>query len=301
MTPSDGPVLVTGATGMLGQALCRHLDRLGYEVRALVRRPQDWSHTGAMTDIRPFRFELGGELDESAFEDQPAALIHCAWAMRGPIRTGAAVDNLVAFEALRGMAHRRRCRRFVFISSLSAHAGALSEYGRDKLKAEQELDLEKDLVVRPGLIIGRGGLFGRLRAQIRRRPLVPLFYGGRQEIQHIALDDVCTGIGHALAGDLVGRIDIAHPEATGIRAFYSAVAASVGCSCRFIRLPGSLILSLLRGFERQSLLTLSVTSENLLGLKAMRVFDTGPSLQRLDLDPLDLYAALARAARPASD
>lgn len=301
MTPADGPILVTGASGMLGRALCRQLDRCGYEVRALVRRPQDWDRTGAMTKMRPFRFELGTEVDETAFEDHPAALIHCAWAMRGTIRMGATVDNLAGLEALRGMAHRHNCRRLVFVSSLSAHPEALSEYGRDKLRAEQQLDPERDLVVRPGLIIGRGGLFGRMQHQIARRPLVPLFFGGRQQIQHIALEDVCLAVERALALDLSGRIDLAHPDATGIRAFYSAVAASVGRSCRFVRLPGSLTLSLLRGFERQSLFRLPFTSENLLGLRAMRVFDTRSSLQRLALDPLDLYVALARARRPASD
>ena len=37
MSSGEKTVLITGATGFLGQELCRYFDKQGYRVRALVR------------------------------------------------------------------------------------------------------------------------------------------------------------------------------------------------------------------------------------------------------------------------
>ena len=290
---TSGAVLLTGANGFLGQALCRHLAARGYSVKALVRNPGQWRELECAALAEPFSFELGGKVDQRAFDEPPAAVIHNAWAMEDGSQSRAANLNLDGMKSLLQQARASGCEHFIFISTLSAHDQASSVYGQTKLKAERLVDEERDLVVRPGMIIGDGGLLGRMRSHIEKSPWVPIFYGGQQQIQHIAIDDVCVALERALDRKLTGRLDLAHSESTGIRAFYKAIGTTVGRNCRFIRIPGSLALASLRIAERLLPGKLPITSENLLGLKEMRVFDTRASMERLGIHPQDLESTLA--------
>ena len=64
--------------------------------------------------------------------------------------------------------------RFVFPSSISARADAPAYYGRGKAAAEAALDPERDLVLRPGLVLARGGGLFRPDVHVARPVAVPI-------------------------------------------------------------------------------------------------------------------------------
>ena len=87
---------------------------------------------------------------------------------------------------------------------MAAYEGAPSYYARSKWMLERLLDPARDVVVRPVLIVGRGGhvLFQQLLDNMRRLHVVPVFGGGRQPVQTVYLDDLCEAIGRVLERDL---------------------------------------------------------------------------------------------------
>jgi uncharacterized protein YbjT (DUF2867 family) len=82
--------------------------------------------------------------------------------------------------------------RQIFYSSYSAGPHATSLYGQTKHKIEQTLRNDADVViVRPGLVIGDGGIYARIARWARTLPLIPLPEGGAGRVPVIDLDRLC--------------------------------------------------------------------------------------------------------------
>jgi nucleoside-diphosphate-sugar epimerase len=254
------------------------------------------------------RGDLSAGIDFEVFRGADA-LIHVAWATNPASPSDAATVNRLGARRLFEDAARAGVRTRCFVSSMSAHPRARSAYGRTKLAVESLLDVDRDLIVRPGFVLGNGGVFARLTASIRAAPFIPLFYGGRQPIQTIAVDDLCEGLHRALVRDIRGRVVLAHPEVLTIERFYVAIATALGQPRKpVLRLPGYPAFLALRLAERLGL-TLPMTSENLLGLKALERADVAFDLDRVGLTPkgnAEVLSALlatsadARTHRPRS-
>jgi nucleoside-diphosphate-sugar epimerase len=239
-----------------------------------------------------FSCQLPDRVDENAFAGGVEALIHCAYETRFVNPERARAVNLEGSKRLFESARRHGVKRIVFVSSLSAHEGAVSFYGRSKLEVEGLLDPERDVAIRPGHILGEGGVFWRTAYSIRKLPLIPLFFGGNQKVQTIALSDVCEAIQLTLEKGVTGVVRVAVNDALSLREFYSAVAACMGKRPVFVPLPGGFALHLLRLAERLGF-SLPLSSDNLMGLKQLRTFDVRADLERLGLRPRTTQETLA--------
>ena len=148
------------------------------------------------------------------------------------------------------------------------------------------------MVIRPGHIVGKGGVFWRAVQAIDRLPVVPLFFGGGQLIQTVHVEDVCRGFEAAIAGDLRGRLLLATPEPVTIRALYGRIAEHLGKRPLFLGVPGSPALAMVRWLERLGI-PAPVTSDNLLGIRQLRVFDVSEDMERLGFVPRGTDESLA--------
>ena len=280
MSPAPRIVAVTGASGFLGRALCAHLAARGTEVRPLVRDPAAFALAGS---ARPVRCDLPDVLDESALAGAQA-VVHCAYATREPDQARARRVNEDGTRRLLDASRRAGVPSFVFVSTVAAYAGAPSYYARSKFELEALLDPDRDAIVRPGLIIGRGGngLFQQLLDNMRRLHVVPLFGGGRQPVQTVHLDDLCEAIARVLERDLRGGFNVAEPIPIRFREFLTAMAARSRTRCLLLPLPARPALAAVRTIEAMRL-PFPLRSESILGLQGMRAVETASDLRRLGL------------------
>jgi len=289
-------VIVTGARGFLGRACCASFTANGFEVRALVRDPE------AARDLAPiarggiYAADLPKTIDDRAFRGAVRALVHCAYATTAQSRVAAKETNIAGTREILRLAAAGQIDQLIFISSLAAHPNAVSEYGRTKLALEKLFDTPASTVIKPGTIIGNGGVFRRTREMVRRLPVVPILYGDRL-LQTIYIDDVCTGILNCVQHHVSGRLVLAHPQAVKMREFYSAIALADGVRAKFISFPGDFALAAVILAERLGMRA-PISSDNLLGLKHLRIMDPAPSLARLALHPLSFLESLAAAKGP---
>jgi hypothetical protein len=147
-----------------------------------------------------------------------------------------------------------------------------------------------DSIVKPGTIIGQGGIFERTREMVRKLPIVPLLYGDRQ-LQTIWIEDVCTGIVETVRRSVTGTVILAHSETISMREFYRKITDIESPGKKLIPVSGDFSLRAVTMLERLGL-RLPVSSENLLGIKYLHHFDSLPDQQRLGLNPLSFQQSL---------
>jgi nucleoside-diphosphate-sugar epimerase len=117
---TNTPVLVTGASGFIGAALCARLRRAGARVFAVSRRPQ----TDAGDGTRWLQADMADEASaRNAYDSaQPAIVFHLAGAVSGTRNLDyvlpALRDNLVSTVTMMTIAAERKSQRMVIVGSL---------------------------------------------------------------------------------------------------------------------------------------------------------------------------------------
>ena len=153
-------------------------------------------------------------------------------------------------------------RRQVFISSPSALPDAPSEYGRIKYKLERWFLAAGQLVVRPGLVIGLGGLFGRQRAAVLRWPLVPLVGHGNQLTLVIALDHFVDAVARLIERGTPRETSLYYDDRPPMRAFVTAINQAAGRRTTIVTIPAGAAIGLAR-LARALRLPVPVTPEQI--------------------------------------
>jgi nucleoside-diphosphate-sugar epimerase len=273
MSPNP-TILIAGATGFIGSALAKHFAAKGWNVIGTSRNIPDRPVPGVHYE----RFDLQKPTVREGVFRGVDVFIHAAFvaAKQG----GDTVrSNTEGTQQLLAAARRSGVKKCVFLSSLAAHEDALSDYGRQKRAIEKVFSEATDLIVRPGLVLGDGGLFGRMKTQLQRSRTIPVFGDGRQPVQTIYLDDLVLFIDRLLDKNSRGTFTACEPAPVSYREFYIALAAIVGVTPKFIRLPYSVVLA---GIAAAKLVgkDLPIDRDNVLGLRSMKVWDSAGDIER---------------------
>ena len=287
---TGGPLGVTGANGYIGREVVRIARAAGMEVRVLVRHPPSLS-AAAEPGLRAFPYALGGEPPEEALKGA-AALIHLAVDTSGGVDDDA---NLAGTLRLREAARRAGIRRFVFVSSQSAAATALSAYGRSKWRIEQRLDGAEDIAVRPGMVFGgpERGLYGVLCRLVSKLPVVPVIRG-RAPLYPIHVEDLAQALIRLAVGPVPAErvVCLGSAEPIPLAVFLERLgAARLGRKPRLLPVPTAPFLGVLAPLSKVSPQA-AFLRERLLGIKALPTMDTAAGLRAagIVLRPLELRA-----------
>lgn len=142
---------MTGATGFVGSTTLDQAVAAGWHVRALTRRPQ--AERDGVTWI-------AGALDNQAalaqLVDGADVALHIAGVVNAPDLAGFRAGNVEATAHMLAAAKGAGVRRFIHISSLSARAPELSQYGGSKAESEALVKAsDRDwTIVRPPAVFG---------------------------------------------------------------------------------------------------------------------------------------------------
>ena len=171
-------IFITGIAGFVGGKLAIHLRQAGHEVGGSARKPS--SKEGIQ------RHQFGSPVPDKLFAGC-SLVIHCAWDIKAPNST----DNIEGTRLLAEAARNQGVPRQIFISSLSARDGAPTQYGAEKHLAESLFSHEGNCqILRPGLIVGEGGLFLQTYHLIRDHHWIPLIDGGHFPMPLIGIHEL---------------------------------------------------------------------------------------------------------------
>ncbi len=226
-------VVVTGATGFLGNHLVDALLAAGLRVRALARASSDT----ASLEARGVDVVRGGFDDASALAGADA-IVHAAGG--GKVESQADFYRANADSTRALLEAAPPLRHFVLVSSLSARAG-VSHYGMSKAAAEaMVLDAQSRFdvtIVRPPPVYGPGDTRMLPLFKWARRGVMPVLGDGRTSI--VWGPDCAAAIVLALTRDHPsGRIYYTEEgTAYSQRELGQHIAAAVGRRARRVRVP----------------------------------------------------------------
>ena len=294
-------VLVTGASGFIGQPLVSRLLADGHGVRAMVRREMPSSPLPNLEYVR-------GDMTDHAALDAACvgidAIVHlaCATGVADPALVKAV--NVDGTRALLASAKQHGVKRFVFVSTISATRAKMGPYGRTKLEGERmvaESGLEW-VAVRPSLVYGSAkiGLFATLAAYLRSLPVVPVIGDGKIELDPIHVDDVNAVISQCVTrADVVGKTyDLLGPERVTFNDFLALVSRSLGVKKPTVHIPGFIALPL-AGVLGMISKKPPVSVDNVLGMISPARVDRGPVQRDFKLEWITLEDGLKRGEAPA--
>jgi UDP-glucose 4-epimerase len=252
-------VLVTGASGFVGRHLVRALAGEGYQLRAVSRGPVPDKPGVEQVTIG----DLGSAIDWRPLLAGVDHVVHGAGLAHADGEIAEERYRLVNTQATLDLARAAQAagiRRFVFLSSIRAQSGPISErplseadkpaptdaYGRSKLAAEQGLvQLDLDWVaLRPVLVYGEG-VKANMAALLRlaRLPL-PLPLGGLSAQRSLlAIENLCGAVAFALSEACPPRRSyiVADPEPLSVAGMLAAMRAGLGRGPGLIAVPPAML------------------------------------------------------------
>ncbi|NQU42996.1 Gfo/Idh/MocA family oxidoreductase, partial [bacterium] len=245
-------ILVTGASGFLGSAVVRLARARGLRVRAMVRGESSLNLLGGLPEEFLARADLEdpGSLDLAV--QGAEAVIHCAAATpeRAPDLETSRRINVEGTRALLEACARGGVKRFIQISSQSAHPDNPSVYGRTKLAADGVL---KELagigwtILKPSIIYGAQakGIFDKMAEHCRRLPVVPVI-GPKSEMRPVHVDDVAWAALACLEkpGSIGQTYDIGGADVLAFQDFIQAIIHALGKRKPTVPLPIPVALAL---------------------------------------------------------
>ncbi len=247
-------ILVTGATGTVGQALVPRLLERGDEVRVLVRDPRKLGRLRVEV-----RIALGDliELGDPRVLRQALrgvdTVIHLAAATRDQPAAKVEELNGLATARLLRAAERSGVRRFVFFSAIGASEFQRTRYFRAKALAERAvLDAELDATVfAPSIVYDREDPWTTTMRRLALLPVVPISGEGESLYEPIWAEDVARCVIADLGADGdTRRLELAGPQALTYDEIARLIARASGRDRPLLHVPLGLVHYGLAGLRR---------------------------------------------------
>ncbi len=285
-------VLLTGAGGFIARRLAQTLNEAGMAVLGA-------SHSAAALPGygRVFPASLGETLLPALASRPVDAIVHTALA------TGPDAYRLNVEGASRWLDEGRAAGVGVqiLLSTLSAEAEALSDYGRAKWALEQRFAGADEVALRLGVVVGDGGMYARMRSSATRLPVTPLLDGGRQLLYVVGIDALCAVLRDAITSNgagLRGRSwNLVQPQPVTLRELIEAMQRQAGRRSLLLAVPTKPVLAGLKLAESVPMIRLPVSSSNVRGLvqQGQRRVDTDWERFGQPVQPLEALVAAAQA------
>jgi len=246
-------ILLTGATGTVGNALLPLLLHTGEPVRALVRDPRRLGRH--RVDVQLALGDLA-RLGDAHLRRQALrgvdTVVHLAAAIRD--QPGAPVEEVTGLGTARLLraAEAAGVERFVFFSAIGALPFQRTRFFRAKAFAERAVAGSRleTTIFAPSIVYDRDDPWVTILRRLALLPLLPISGSGRARFQPIWAADAARCVLAALERGSTGRFELAGPEVLTYEEIARLVARSAGRGRPVVHVPLNLVRLTLRALRR---------------------------------------------------
>ena len=263
---SHKTIAITGSNGFIGSNLKNYFLSQGYYIKCFQRtkiKEQEKRVTFTTYDL-----QLPLSPDDFLNVD---ILIHCAFATYSTKCKNADEININAAERIIEMCRLNKIK-IIFLSSFSAHSGAQSHYGLNKLLLEKMFDQKRDLILKLGLIVGNGGMFQKIKKLLDNKYIIPLIDNGNHPVQTIGMQDLLQVFHVAVVKGITGKYNIAEETPRSLRSIFFIIRKKKSLNL-FLPISSILLLEILEFIEWMGIF-LPFSRESVLGLKSGKFYNT---------------------------
>ena len=258
MSESDLPVLVIGSTGFVGRRVVAALESQGRAARAMARAPQKAQDLiSDLVSVVP-----GDMLDAAAVRravEGVGAVVFCVHTLSQQAGASHEQDYMdVEAQGLRNVVAACRAAgvsRVIYVTSIGVAEHGTSSWLRGRWRTEQALFASglDVTVLRPGMIVGRGGDgFGIVARGATSRFAVAVA-GPRQRFRTVAVDDLAHDVVDVIGmpAAVGAAFDVGSDDVLTIREMTQIAATSIGRRPGVtVFIPGGLVRRLAPLIER---------------------------------------------------
>jgi nucleoside-diphosphate-sugar epimerase len=249
-------VLVTGVNGFVGMHIARHLRAAGFAVVGTVRSEAKIQSVAHLVD-QAYVYDLRAPTvpkDLASFD----AIVHLAH----DFSQGAQPFNHTGTSMLARAGADAGVPVQIYFTSYSAVANAVTEYGRSKFALESVFKELDAYVARPGLVIGSGGIFGRIRGLIDTTPVVPMLNGGSGLVPIVAIENLCEATHHIISNRPAQRsLNLFNPQLVSLKSVVRTMLQAMGKRRVLLTVPVGLVLTPLVVVKKLGI-TLPIDADN---------------------------------------
>jgi len=255
-------VLITGAGGFIARHLVREFKKENMQTVGISRKPKRIDGFD-----RVYNTCLGESFKHVFEEADIDVVIHCA----NHVGENEFEVNVMGTTLWMEEARIHGVDLQIFLSSLLANEDVRSDYGRAKFELEKHFIEDNQVVFRPGLVVGDGGIFGKMKKTIQTLPVVPLLDNGTSKVYVTGINFLCKIIRYCILSRGEGlrgrawRIQQSNPFT--LREVMVNIRKQVHSHCIFIPLPSILVLEVLSFIEHLPFFKMSFRSTNIRGLR----------------------------------
>lgn len=247
-------ILITGVNGFIANNLAKHLYKNNHEVYGTSSK--DINNSSCK---ETFRLKIGDKFDTKDINFD--WVIHCVYDKNLAIK-----ENTESTISWAKELKSRGIKNQLFISSISAISGNDSEYSLMKQKTEEWFLSNNMNVIRPGLVVGDGGLFKEMIKKVIFFPIIPLVNGGNSDVKLIGINDLIFTINNILDRTFTDKeINIFYASRFMLKDVLRGISKFYSKKTFFINIPFFIIFSIVKLLEIVKI-KIGVTSENIKGL-----------------------------------
>ena len=296
-------IVITGATGFVGEEIARQVHAAGHPIRAIVRDPQRAHWLAERYGAELFHGNvLYAPSIEGAMEGAKC-VIHLVGIIHEQNENTFERAHTRATQHVVDEAKKSKVKRYVHMSALGTRENARSRYHQTKWAAEEYVRKSglAWTMFRPSFIYGpHDKAINTLAQLVRRLPFVPVLGDGQTKIQPISVENVAKAFVAAVHDDAsIGKIyDLCGPDAFTWNELYDKLQRILGTQKRKLHLPLP-IARVQAAFFEKILTNPPFTRDQLLMLQEDSVGDPKPAERDFFLQQEGFEEGVARYLKPA--
>lgn len=279
-------ILITGATGFIGNEILNKIDLDKYSAICLVR--DENKITVRKKNIEYIKFDL--DFPQEKYLDLPKTdyVIHLG--ARGstakPDLEKSKVTNIKATENILKYCKKNKVQKIVYMGTLSKNKGI---YSSTKSEAEERIIKSgvKYTIIKPALIYSEnsGGVFKAMEKFIEKMPIVPVIGSGKYVLQPLHVEDVVDLTFKALESEKANSkiYEVAALENTSFNDVLKSMEKGLGKKRIFIHIPFWMVYLPIKVFS--SFIHLPINADNVLGLVTAKFIDSKEATKDLGFRP----------------